>query len=282
MARTDLSGKKTLITGAASGIGRSVALAAAAQGAQLVLTDINAASVGKAVNDILAKGGTVLAAEAFDVADVDAVDTFAKNVHETIGSVDIVMNVAGISTWGRVQDLEHHHWSQTVEIDLMGPIHIIESFIPPMIEAGRGGHLVNVSSAAGLLGLPLHAPYSAAKFGLRGVSEVLRFDLAQHDIRVTLVCPGAVDTPLVGTVDIVGVDRDDPVVQKAIKDFQRHSVSPDQAAASIIKGVRRGKYLVYTSPDVRLGYWAQRFFPPGYVIAMRLLNRRVQRLLDSR
>ena len=73
-----------------------------------------------------------------------------------------------------------------------------------MIAAGRGGHVVNVSSAAGLFGLPWHAPYSAGKFGLRGVSEVLRFDLRRHGIGVSLVCPGAVKTPLVGTVTIVG------------------------------------------------------------------------------
>ena len=83
-------------------------------------------------------------------------------------------------------------------------------FAPAVIAAGRGGHLVNVSSAAGLLGLPWHAPYSATKFGLRGISEVLRFDLRRHDIGVSLVCPGAVDTGLVDTVEIAGVDRSHP------------------------------------------------------------------------
>ncbi len=92
----------------------------------------------------------------------------------------------------------------------MGPISVLECFVPPMIEARRGGHVVNVASVAGLFGLPWHAPYSAAKFGLRGVSEVLRFDLRKNRIGVSLVCPGAVKTPLVGTVDIVGVDRDSP------------------------------------------------------------------------
>src|SRR3546814_2885911 len=75
----------------------------------------------------------------------------------------------------------------------MGPIHVMEGFVPPMIAAGHGGHLVNVSSAAGLFGLPWHAAYSASKFGLRGISEVLRFDPARHGIGVSLVCPGGVD-----------------------------------------------------------------------------------------
>ncbi len=273
--------QKTLITGAASGIGRATAKAVAAEGAILVLTDVNAPLLDEAVAEIIAAGGTVAYAEALDIADHEAVDAFAGHVHTAVGSLDVVMNIAGISTWGRIQDLEHHHWRRTIEIDLMGPIHIMEAFIPPMIEAGRGGHLVNVSSAAGLFGLPIHAPYSAAKFGLRGVSEVLRFDLEHHDITVTLVCPGAVDTPLVGTVDIVGVDRDNPRLKRSIEGFQKHAASPESAAASIVKGVKRGRYLVFTSNDVRFGYWGQRLFPPGYNLVMRKANKRVQKLLEK-
>ncbi len=130
--------------------------------------------------------------EAFDISNEDAVTAFAQRGLDAAAAVDIVMNVAGISTWGRIQDLQPQHWRDCVEVDLMGPIHVMSAFVPAMIEAGNGGHVVNVSSAAGLFGLPLHAPYSAAKFGLRGVSEVLRFDLERHGIGVTLVCPGAV------------------------------------------------------------------------------------------
>ncbi|WP_375000699.1 SDR family oxidoreductase [Aeromicrobium sp. CTD01-1L150] len=221
----------------------------------------------------------VLYHEAFDISDAAAVQAFADRVHERVGPVDVVMNIAGISTWGRIQDLQPHHWRRTVEIDLMGPVHVMSAFVPAMIEAGRSGHVVNVSSAAGLFGLPLHAPYSAAKFGLRGVSEVLRFDLERHGIGVTLVCPGAVRTPLVGTVDIVGVDRDDPQVKKAIAGFEKHAVTPEHAAALILKGMRRGRYLVLTSADIKLGYLAQRYFPIGYTIAMRLLNRKAHQVL---
>ena len=103
----------------------------------------------------------------------------------------------------------------------MGPIHVIETFVPPMVAAGRGGHLVNVSSAAGLVALPWHAAYSASKYGLRGLSEVLRFDLARHRIGVSVVVPGAVKTPLVKTVEIAGVDREDPAREPVGRPFQR-------------------------------------------------------------
>jgi short-subunit dehydrogenase len=141
-----------------------------------------------------------------------------------------------------------------------------------MIRAGRGGHLVNVSSAAGLFGLPWHAPYSAAKFGLRGVSEVLRFDLRRHRIGVSLVLPGAVDTGLVQTVDIVGVDRDNPRIAKMTRRFQRDAATPEQAAKAILDGVRRNRYWVYTSRDIRLGHFFMRKFEWPYVLLMRKAN----------
>ena len=135
--------------------------------------------------------------------------------------MDVVMNIAGISAWGTVQSLEHETWRRQVEVNLMGPIHVIEELVPPMVEAGRGGHLVNVSSAAGIIGMPWHAAYSASKFGLRGVSEVLRFDLARHGIGVSLVCPGAVHTPLTETVQIAGVDTDQPALPQGAGAFPR-------------------------------------------------------------
>nr|WP_231509310.1 SDR family oxidoreductase [Nocardia sp. NRRL WC-3656] len=206
---------------------------------------------------------------------------WAKRVHDEYGSLDVVMNIAGIATWGTVENLEHRHWKSMVDVNLMGPIHIIENFVPPMVAAGRGGHLVNVSSAAGLLALPWHAAYSAAKFGLRGVSEVLRFDLERHDIGVSLVVPGAVRTPLVGTVQIVGVDRDDPRVRRMVKLFEGHAVTPEKVADRIIAGVRHNRFLVHTSPDIRVGYWFARKFAWPYELVARIANREFSKLLPA-
>ncbi|KAA1395247.1 SDR family oxidoreductase [Aeromicrobium ginsengisoli] len=281
MPKTSFDGKTVVITGAGSGIGRAAALKAADKSARLLLTDVNAGGLGETVALVTRAGGTVVHHEALDIADVDAVAAFAHRSLSAAGAIDIVMNVAGISTWGRIQDLDTLHWRDCVEVDLMGPIHVMSAFVPAMIEAGNGGHVVNVSSAAGLFGLPVHAPYSAAKFGLRGVSEVLRFDLEQYGIGVTLVCPGAVDTPLVATVDIVGVDRDNPVLRTNIGRFQKRAVSPGSAAASMIRGVEKGKYLVFTSSDIRAGWYAQRYAPWIYNTIMRRLNRRFSAILTK-
>jgi len=274
----DLNGKRCFITGAASGIGRATAIAAAAKGADVYLTDIQAEALDSAAAEIRQSGGNVSFAKPADIADHDAVVAMAEEIHAAHGSMDVVMNVAGVSTWGSIDRLRHSDWQKMIDINLLGPISVLESFVPPMIEAGRGGHVVNVSSAAGLFGLPWHAAYSASKFGLRGVSEVLRFDLRPHGIGVSLVCPGGVATPLTGTVEIVGVDREAPVMRKMIERFEKRAVTPERVADRIISGIERNRYLVFTSADIRVGYWFQRKFSPPYTLAMRAANKQLVRV----
>ena len=224
MAQT-FAGKRCLLTGAASGIGRSTALRLAQDGAELYLTDRDAVGLEQTVADVHALGAAVPEHRALDISDYDAVAAFAADIHAAHPPMDVVMNIAGVSAWGSVDRLTHRHWRSMIDINLMGPIHVIETFVPPMIAARRGGHLVNVSSAAGLVALPWHAAYSASKYGLRGLSEVLRFDLARHRIGVSVVVPGAVQTPLVKTVEIAGVDRDHPKVAPWIDRFSGHALA---------------------------------------------------------
>ena len=278
MALESLNGRRCLVTGAASGIGRATALAAAREGALLFLTDLRAEALEETAVEVRRDGGRVEWSAAADLADHEAVVALAAEIHRDHGPMEVVMNVAGVSTWGPIELLQHSDWKKMVDVNLMGPISVLECFVPPMIEAGRGGHVVNVSSAAGLFGLPWHAAYSASKFGLRGVSEVLRFDLRRHGIGVSLVCPGAVRTPLVGTVEIVGVDRDDPEVRKLDRRFEKHAVSPERVAAKILQGIRRDRFMVFTSRDTQIGFWVQRKFAWPYELAMRLLNDRLVKI----
>lgn len=275
MAVESLSGRRCFVTGAASGIGRATALAAAARGAELFLTDIDAAGLERVVAEVEAGGGRVGHAEAIDIRDHEAVAALAAAIHGAHGSMDVVMNVAGVSTWGTIERLQHSDWQQMIEVNLLGPVSVLECFVPAMIAAGHGGHVVNISSAAGLFGLPWHGAYSASKFGLRGVSEVLRFDLRRHRIGVSLVCPGGVRTPLVESVKIVGVDPESPRIRKLKARFEKRAVSPERVAAKILEGIEKDRYLVFTSNDIRVGYWAQRLCPPLYELAMRVANDRL-------
>ena len=274
---TDYGGKTCLVTGAASGIGRSVAIQLAEEGARLVLTDRDPAGLESTTQECRGAGAPVLESEVLDITDHEAVMDFGDRVVAAHGAPEAILHVAGNSAWGRPDLLEHRIWRSMVEVNLMGTIHVIEAFVPAMMTARKPGALVMVSSAAGLLGLPWHAAYSAAKFGIRGIAEVLRFDLAPYDIGVHLVCPGAVDTPLVGTIEIAGVDRSNPEVAKTAAQFQRHAVTPDQAAESMLEGVRKGRYIIYTSPDIRLAFAAQKFAPPAYKLAMKLISRKVNK-----
>jgi NAD(P)-dependent dehydrogenase (short-subunit alcohol dehydrogenase family) len=272
MAQTGFDGKHCFLTGAASGIGRATALKLAAHDAVLYLTDRDAEGLETTVLDARALGAEVAAHRALDISDFDEVSRFAADIHAIHPAMDVVMNIAGVSAWGTVDRLTHDHWRSMVDINLMGPIHVIESFLPPMVQARRGGHLVNVSSVAGLVALPWHAAYSASKYGLRGLSEVLRFDLARHRIGVSVVVPGAVKTPLVHTVQIAGVDRDHPDVQKWTNRFAGHAVSPEHVADRILRGVARNRFLIYTSPDIRALYLFKRAAWWPYSVAMRQVN----------
>ena len=273
-----LAGKRVVITGAASGIGRATALAAATDGADLYLTDQNADGLKQVAVEL---GERVRLAQAADITDDSAIAAFAAAVHADGGPVDIVMNIAGIAIWGTVDKLTVAQWGRTVDVNLMGPIRIIDAFVGPMIKARRGGHLVNVSSAAGLVALPWHAPYSASKFGLRGVSESLRFDLRPHGIGVSVVCPGGVHTPITNAMRIAGYDTTSPEFAKARHRFERRAVSPETAADAILRGVRRNRYLVYTSRDIQLLYLIERVAPPMYALVMNVMNGVMRKVMKG-
>jgi NAD(P)-dependent dehydrogenase (short-subunit alcohol dehydrogenase family) len=266
------AGKRCFVTGAASGIGRATALRLASQGAELYLTDRDADGLESTVAEVRALGAEVPEHRALDIADYNAVAAFAADIHARHPSMDVVLNIAGVSAWGTVDRLTHDQWTKMISINLMGPIHVIESFVPSMVAARRGGRVVNVSSAAGLVALPWHAAYSASKYGLRGMSEVLRFDLARYRIGVSVVVPGAVNTPLVNTVEIAGVDRGDPKVDRWVKRFAGHAVSPEKAAEKILAGVAKNRYLIYTSPDIWALYAFKRLAWWPYSVAMRQVN----------
>jgi len=270
--------KNCLITGAASGIGRATAIEIAKSGVNLFLTDINKKGLEETAGIIKNKGGNVCKFKALDISNFEEVKTFADEVHNEFGAMDIIMNIAGISIWGEIQNLKHEHWQKCINVDLWGPIHIIECFLKETIIASKGGHLVNVSSAAGLFGLPIHSPYSTAKAGLVGLSEVLRFDLQRYNIGVTLVCPGAVNTPMTDSVQIIGLDRNSPFGQELYNKFIKRAIPPERVAKQIIKAIKKKKYLVLTSFDMKFLYWLKRRMPIFYRLFMKKLNKLVDKI----
>ncbi len=270
-------GTKVFITGAASGIGRSTAMAVARLGARLFLTDINEEGLNQTVALIRAQQGEVCMSRQLDVSKKDQVGKFAEEIHRDYGAMDVVMNIAGIALFAQIEDMTHAYWEKIINVNLWGPIHVVEYFVPAMIRAGTRGHIVNVSSVAGLMGAPWHAAYSASKAGLIGMSEAIFFDLKPHGIGVTVICPGGVNTPLQDTVEILGIDNNNKRLAKMKKMFSSHAMSPDRVAQQILVAISREKFLVITSRDVGFVYFCKHHIPPLY----RFVMFRIARLLNS-
>lgn len=141
------SHKKCFVTGAASGIGKATAMLLAEKNTELFLTDINAEGLEKTVEEIRAKNGKVSEYLALNISDYEAVKAFAEKIQSQYGAMDIIMNIAGISIWGAVDKMKHEEWKSIIDVNLMGPIHVIETFVPEMMKQ-NSGHIVNVASAA--------------------------------------------------------------------------------------------------------------------------------------
>lgn len=271
-----LSEKKVFITGAASGIGRTTAIAMGKEGCRLFLTDIDGEGLERTVQVVAGAGGEVCLARAFDIGDYRAMEAFAKDVHQRYGSLDILVNVAGVALFSQIEDMRHSDWEKVIKVNLWGVIHGLECFVPQMIRAGRGGHIVSVSSTAGIIGLPWHTVYAGTKHALVGMSESLRYDLRKHNIGVSVVCPGAVNTGLVQSVQI---HAEKQATDKSRKLFLKIAIAPEKVADLIIKAIRRRKFMVITSFDIKLFYFVKKYCFPVYHVVMLTMTRLMDKTL---
>ncbi|MBW2522807.1 MAG: SDR family NAD(P)-dependent oxidoreductase [Deltaproteobacteria bacterium] len=238
----DLHDKVVVVTGAGSGIGRATARAFAAAGARLHLVDVDESRVRTVAAEVGHGGaGREPVAHVVDCGDAGAMRQLAEGIYAADGRVDVLHNNAGVCVGGPVQDLALDDWRWIFDVNVWGVIHGIHFFVPRMIAQGGGGHVVNTASMAGLVGLPMVAPYCASKFAVVGLSEALAAELAAHRIRVTVVCPGAVRTNVMrdGRLRLPGAWG-----ERIRKAFDRHSASPEDLAAAIVEAVERDRSLV--------------------------------------
>lgn len=189
----DFDGKGAVITGGASGIGLATARRLGAQGARLVLADVERAALDAAVAALGAEGvdarGVVC-----DVRSYDEVQALADEAFAVLGAVELVFNNAGVAVGGPVVAMTHEDWRWVIDVDLWGPIHGVEAFVPRMVEQGRGGHVLFTSSFAGLVPNTGLGPYCVAKYGVVALAEVLWRELRPHGIGVSVLCPMRVGT----------------------------------------------------------------------------------------
>ncbi len=189
----DLTGAGAVITGGASGIGLATALRLADRGGRIVLADIEAAALDAAVEQLRATG-TEAHGVVCDVRSLDEVQALAEEAFRRLGAVHIVFNNAGVAIAGPVAEMTHDDWRWVIDVDLWGPIHGVEAFLPRMIEQGQGGHMLFTSSFAGLVPNIGLGPYCVAKYGVVALAEVLARELREHGIGVSVLCPMRVGT----------------------------------------------------------------------------------------
>jgi NAD(P)-dependent dehydrogenase (short-subunit alcohol dehydrogenase family) len=248
------SEKIALVTGGASGIGRALGAALARAGAEVVLADIDGDGAEQAALAIAAAGGRARAAT-LDVRDAPA---FAALVDQTVarhGRIDYLFNNAGIGIAGEARDLGLDDWNRIIDINLRGVVHGVAAAYPAMLRQ-RSGHIVNTASLAGLSPSPGLAPYSATKFAVVGLSHALRVEAMDLGVRVSVVCPGFIDTPIYQRSTYINLDK-----ERVLSVISRAGCSADRCARAILDGVRRNRPLILVTWEARVLSWLYRISP---------------------
>lgn len=256
---TKFAGRVVVITGAGSGIGRELALQCARAGARLALCDMNPDGLAHTVQDARATGAEVFS-QTVDVADAEQMTSFAKEVADQLGVVDVLINNAGIAVIGGILDTTLSDWERLISVNLMGIVHGNAAFVPAMVQRGSG-HVVNIASAAGVLANPQLGAYSTTKFAVFGMSEALRMELRPHGIDVTVACPGIINTAITHTSAYRG-GNDDARRTKTTAAYAKRGYSPDRAARNILRAIDGGKAVAPIAPEAHVMYVLSRVAPP--------------------
>ena len=278
---SNLTGKTVLVTGAGSGIGRETALAFARLGADIVICDIQEGAASRTAEDVRALGRNATA-EVVDVADTEHMRVFADTVHSKIEAVDILVNNAGVGLGGGFLDTTLEDWQWIIGINLRGVVHGCHFFVPKMVARKRGGHVVNVASAAAYLASEALCAYSTTKFAVLGLSEALRDELQPHGIGVTAICPGIINTPITGSARLRGKAALPGAREQMVAFYQRRNYGPERVAQAIVKAVARNAAVAPVSPEAWALYLLKRLSPGFTAWLNRRMTQRFEAQLQGR
>jgi NAD(P)-dependent dehydrogenase (short-subunit alcohol dehydrogenase family) len=275
---TDIRNAVFIVTGAASGIGQATAIQAAAAGARVLASDVQAEGLARTAATIEQAGGQV-ETTLLDVSQPDQIVAYAAHVAATYpGQRLILLNNAGVALGaGTFEQNTLDEFAWLLEINLWGVVRMSKAFLP-LLRAG-GGHIVNVSSVFGLFGAPLNAAYSTAKFAVRGFTDVLRNELAGSNIQVSTVFPGGVKTNIAAGARL-GAHVTPEQHAKTNRRFDKSArTTPEQAAAIILRGIQKNKARIIVGPDARVLDWLTRLLPVRYA---RLVLPGVRKAFSAR
>lgn len=264
----NISGKLSVVTGAASGIGRALAIKLAARGSDLALADIDKSGL-EVTREKLAGTGVRCTTHVVDVADRKAVDGFARDVASEHGRVNLLINNAGVTLISTAEGVEYGDFEWIMNINFWGVVYGTKSFLPYLREANEA-HIVNVSSLFGLMSVPLQSTYNASKFAVRGFTESLKMEMAGTHIGVSSVHPGGVRTAIARSARI---GNDVPFVtrEKLTTNFDKAArTTSEQAADIIIHGIEKNRRRILVGRDARILDKIVRLLPGSYEKILRL------------
>ncbi len=245
-----LDGKVVVITGAGSGIGRELAVQAAAHGAVLALSDWDENGLVETARLAGERTHHEVRTEKIDVRDREALRSWATSLREELGRVNVVVNNAGVALHGDFEEVGYDDFAWVMDIDFWGVVQGTTEFLPHLIESGDG-HVVNISSLFGLMGMPGQTAYNAAKFAVRGFTEALREEMliARHPVAVTCVHPGGIKTAIARNARTTS-SHDQAHVARHF-DTKLARMSPARAAEIIWAGVLADKPRVVVGADAK-------------------------------
>jgi NAD(P)-dependent dehydrogenase (short-subunit alcohol dehydrogenase family) len=275
----EYAGKTAVITGAGSGIGRALALDLAERGAQLAISDINLDNVEETAR-MCEKSGATARTYQLDVADRAAFIAHSEAVIADFGKVNLVVNNAGVGLMANVLDMSWDDFDWLMGINFWGVVHGTKTFLPHLVASGDG-HLVNISSVFGFVGVPSQSAYNAAKFGVRGFTEALRQEMliAGHPVGVSCVHPGGIRTNIARDARSAVPETEAEREKNAERFAKAARTTPEQAAKTILRGVDRKKPRILIGPDAYMFDAAPRILGASYQrIAAAGIKRAGERL----
>lgn len=269
-----LTDKVVVITGAASGIGRALAIDAADRGAVLALSDVDEAGLAETAALAARRTGRNVTADRLDVTDRNAVRAYAASVHDRHGRVNVVVNNAGVALHGNFEEVTYEDFSWVIDVDFWGVVHGCKEFLPYLIASGDG-HLVNVSSLFGLLGVPGQTAYNSAKFAVRGLTEALRQEMliAGHPVEVSCVHPGGVRTAIARNARATA--GEDKATFAEFFDRRLARMPADKAARTILDGVLANRPRIVVGADAKALDALVRVLGSRYQRVVARVSRRV-------
>jgi NAD(P)-dependent dehydrogenase (short-subunit alcohol dehydrogenase family) len=266
-----------IITGGASGIGRALGKDLAGRGAEVILADLQIELAVEAAASIKKLGGKAEAVY-LNVTDHNAVKELLNDVCSKKGRLDYIFNNAGIAVLVEALNHSHEDWNKVLDVNLHGVVNGIEAAYPIMAKQGFG-HIVNTSSMAALMAVPYLLSYVTTKYAVLGLSKTLRIEARPYGIRVSVICPGVIRTPIMegGKFGKIHIDMTEAIKKKGEKYFR--PMDPKRFAEKVIDQIERNKGIIIVPSWWRIFWWVGRISEPLAFFLSHLQHWNSRRML---